>query len=127
MTERRASVIEYLQVLSIIKLYFNSYTHKCTHTHNRFIYELMHLTGSLRLFCIRPQLTAAIYSWDRGVTEIDEGISHVRHFHQHIMHELILFISFPKKNLLMFINVTVQYKCTVIKSFKQDRTSPASV
>ena len=68
------------------------------------------------------------YSWDRGETEIDEGISHVRHFHQHVMHELILFISYPKNisnKCVMFRNVIVQ--CTVTNSFKQDRASPASV
>ena len=37
-------------------------------------------------------------SWNQGVTEIDKGISLVRHFGQHVMHELILFISFPKKS-----------------------------
>ena len=39
------------------------------------------------------------------MTEIDEGISHLWHFHQHVMHELILFISFAK-NLLEMCNVS---------------------
>ena len=50
------------------------------------------------------------------MTEIDEGISHVRHFHQHVMHELILVVSFPTNisyKCVMFQNVFVQYKCTV--------------
>ena len=47
--------------------------------------KFFYLAGSISLSCIRPKF----YSWDRGVTEIDEGISHVRHFHQHVMHELI--------------------------------------
>ena len=85
------------------------------------------LAGSLCLSCTRLQLTASIlllglrsdgnrrrnfpcsafwstcYAWTNIVDIISE------------------------KNLLMFRNVTVQYKCNMTKSFQQDRTSPASV
>ena len=63
------------------------------------------------------------------MTEIDEGISHVLSFHQHVMHELILFISFPKKNLLQMCdalkcNCAIQMYCDKIVSNRIGLTQP---
>ena len=54
------------------------------------------LAGSVDLSDIRPQLLAPTILLLEPRS--DEGISHVQHFHQHVMHELILFIHFRKKS-----------------------------
>ena len=51
------------------------------------------------------------YSKQQNNKQGNKNIPHVRHFYQHVMHKLIVFISFPKKisyKCVMFQNVIVQ-------------------